>query len=79
MDWFHIAGRGDVASVSNDEDYENDRGYLVGEQVLIDGVIYTVKGVEAWALRIIVKGAPIGLLVKEPRQISTDDASASTT
>lgn len=67
LDWFHIKDRGDVASVLNDADYENNTGHLIDERVLLDGVPYTVKGVEAWALQTIRKGALIGLLVAETR------------
>lgn len=66
--WFHIKGRGHVVSVINDEDFEKDSHHLLGEQVSIDGVIYTVKGVEAYCLQTVRKGASIGLLV-----VDTDD------
>lgn len=66
--WWYLKDRGDVASVLNDEEYENGKGHLVGETVKIDGFVYTVKGVEAYAKPIIRKGERINLLVAEPRQ-----------
>jgi hypothetical protein len=63
--WWRAIGRGDVASVINDEDFEKDECHLFGEKVLIDGHVYTVKGVEAHCLQTIRKGSPISLLVAE--------------
>lgn len=68
-EWFHIKGRGDVAAVRNDEEFERDTGHLIGEKVMLDGVVYTVKGVESHAITPIRKGAPIALLIAEPRRI----------
>jgi hypothetical protein len=78
VDWHRVTGRGDVANVLNDEEYENGKSHLIGEKVLIDGQVYTVAGVEAFALRIIPKGSPIGLLVREPRSISDAEITSST-
>lgn len=80
--WYKVAGRGDVASVRNDEEYENGKGHLVGEKVLIDGQVYTVKGVEAYCLMTIRRGSPIGLLVAErrstpPTTVERDSVTAS--
>ena len=72
-DWWHIKGRGDVASVRNDEEYENGCRHLIGEKVSIDGHVYTVKGVEAPCIQTIRKGVVIGLLVHEPRALYTDE------
>ena len=65
-DWYRIAGRGDVATVINDEDFENGTGHMQGERVFIDGALYVVKGICCWATFRIPKGAPIGLLVAPP-------------
>lgn len=74
LDWYHLKGRGDVACVLNDEDFENDgRHHMIDEKVLIDGHVYTVKGVETFAILHIRKGSSIGLLLAEPRR--TDDAA----
>lgn len=62
--WFDITGRGRVASVRNDEDFDRDTKHLIGERVEIDGAVYEVLGVESYALQTIRKGMPIGLLVK---------------
>lgn len=73
MDWFHLKGRGDIACVLNDQDFDNDGSFhMVGEKVLIDGHVYTVKGVETWCILHIGKGQPIGLLLAEPREVRTE-------
>jgi len=66
IDWYEIKGRGKVASVINDQEFERDTRHLWGEEVLIDGLPYIVRGVESYALQTIRVGAPIGLLV-EPK------------
>ena len=50
-DWFTISGHGRVASVSSDglPPGPSDGRDLVGQEVMIDGLRYTVKGVE-WCL-----------------------------
>lgn len=63
-DWFDIKGRGRVAEVRNDEEFQRDKGHLIGEVVEIDGKQYKVLGVESYALATIRKGSPIGLLVE---------------
>jgi hypothetical protein len=68
--WFHIKGRGDVAAVVNDEEFQRDTQHLIGERVMIDGNVYTVVGVETFCLEWIREGAPISLLVKEGRVVA---------
>ena len=63
-DWYDIKGRGRVASVLNDEEYERDTRHLFGEVVSIDGQTYRVLGVESYAIQTIRKGMPIGLWVE---------------
>lgn len=59
---YHITGRGDAFSVEAPFDFE-DRSVLYGP-AKIDGTVYEVIGVEAYAMVKIRKGSPIGLLVK---------------
>lgn len=68
--WFHIKDLGDVAEVRNDEEFERDRGHMMGEKVSLDGVVYTIKGIESYCITPIPKGSPIGLLIAEPRDTS---------
>lgn len=62
-EWFHIEGRGDVASVRLDRDCLKDELLATFKHVVIDGKNYEVKGVESWALQTIREGQMIGLLV----------------
>ena len=63
LDWYHVTGRGDVAYVLNDEEYENGRGHMIGETVLLDGKEYVVKGIEYHCVLTVPKGVNIGLHV----------------
>jgi hypothetical protein len=60
-----IVGRGTVFIVTNPQ--ERDRGELnshyLGSEVMINGQVYKVKGVESYTVPIIYKGMKIGLLV----------------
>jgi hypothetical protein len=61
-----IVGRGRVFVVKNDRDRDRHHIGLHGEHVKIDGVVYTVKGVEYFHWRdVIPEGQHIGLLVNE--------------
>jgi hypothetical protein len=62
QDWFTIAGRGRVASFAAIEGF-NPRT-LLNQDVLIDGKLYHVVGVESYALKD-VTGCNFGLLVKD--------------
>lgn len=64
-DWYHITGRGWAATCKN-PDRINPRP-LVGQEVLIDGTRYLIKGVETFAVHDdhpAVRG-PFSLLVGE--------------
>lgn len=66
-DWFEIRGRGWAASIAGIEGF--DPRPLTGQQVEIDGIQYTVRGVE-WDLVSSI-GKPFALLVGERKvQIS---------
>jgi len=60
---FEIKNRGKVFMVINDKDRFKSDNDLIGCEVIIDGVIYRVKGIESFAIENIKKGNPIGLLV----------------
>lgn len=66
--WYQIKNLGWSAAVINDERFEKDTGHLIGEQVEIDGHVYTVKAVGCWCIQFIRVGAPIDLLIEgEPK------------
>lgn len=65
--WIEIKGRGRLAQVDCPFDWnkEDPSQNMIGDEVLIDGKLYRVKGIESWAVTHISRGAPIGLLVEE--------------
>jgi hypothetical protein len=63
VEWYNIKGRGDVANVYIDRDCEREKLRETFQRVILDGKEYEVLGVEAWAIHMIRKGAPIGFLV----------------
>lgn len=75
--WYDIKGRGRVAGVINDEEFAKDSNHLIGELVSIDDEVYRVRGVEAYALATIRRGAPIGLLVEPVPMDHASDAVRS--
>lgn len=62
---YNIKGRGNVFVVRNQVTQKREElsKSLLGKEVEIDGVLYKVKGVESHCVPIIIKGAPIGLMV----------------
>jgi len=62
QDWWYLKGRGWVAMTNNDRECE-DYSHLMEEEVLIDGHLCTVKGVESHLTCSQRVGAHIGLLV----------------
>lgn len=62
---FYITGRGRVFVVANPSEQPREAlaGRLVGAEVLIDGVVMRVHGVDSHATPIIRAGDGIGLLV----------------
>lgn len=60
--WHEVTGRGWVATFPGAPGF--DPRPLVGQQVLIDGKAYTVRGVETFAIPD-ASGKPFGLLVGE--------------
>lgn len=65
-DKFEIAGRGTAYAVRLPETMDNEKigERYIGKQVMIDGKVFTVKGVEAWAIPTLRAGAPISFLVE---------------
>lgn len=64
-DWYTVKGRGRVAAVESPVDFENGKSPFLGKIVIIDGTYFKVIGVESYAIHIIRKGTPIGLMVEE--------------
>jgi hypothetical protein len=64
--WYTLTGRGQVATFGRNrlpDGVQNPRE-LIGQQVSVDGVLYTVKALEHWA--IVCEGEcghPFGLLL----------------
>lgn len=63
IDSFEIKEHGTVFMVMNDEDRTRDNNDLINTEVIINDVVYKVKGVDSFAIKNIKKGNPIGLLV----------------
>jgi hypothetical protein len=66
-EWWRIAGRGNVYACKMPETIE---GSLHLKEVKIEGHVYTVTGVEMFAIndRTLHKGRSVGLLVRGPRK-----------
>lgn len=64
-DKYHITGRGDVYGVrANPGYYDKTPRELVGETVLIDGVEYVIKGIDAFAIGLPYPlSLPFGIIV----------------
>ena len=62
---FHIKDRGDVYSVKAPHEYQRDKCPFLYKDVLIDGSLFHVIGVESFAVCPTRRAAEIGLLVKE--------------
>ena len=62
IEWWELRGRGWVANIDGITGF-NPRP-LVGQQVEIDGTVYTVKGVETYMIPD-PSGMPFGLLVAQ--------------
>ena len=68
-DWVYIPGRGWAAITQCPEYWDKNlppNGWGLGDEVLIDGRLYTVRGIESYAMPSLSKGTPIGLLVGDP-------------
>jgi hypothetical protein len=63
-DTFHVTGRGKVFAFKGIKGFHP--GVLRGKEVMIDGMLYQVRGVELYAIPD-PTGRDFGLLVKEPK------------
>jgi len=65
LEKYHINGRGDVYAVMAEaDDFDITPRELQGETVLIDGVEYVVKGIDAFAIGLpYPKSLSFGILV----------------
>ncbi len=82
VDWFHITGRGWVATTHSDRSCDRFQfdADLLGTDVLLDGNQYTVRGVEQRRPGTpIGVGEPIGLLIAGQPVIESSDADAPST
>ena len=67
-DTFQIAGRGTVHVVRCPGDCPREKlADMIGREATIDGTVYTVRGIERFAVPLIRAGMPIGLMV-EPKE-----------
>lgn len=66
LGWHRVKGRGWLASVESDKEYDRSHPEIIGERVLIDGEEFLVKAVERFMpLPPIYPGERIGLLVEK--------------
>lgn len=67
LEWSTLPGRGDVAVVVLDRNYQRSQMLKDLAKVLIDGLEYEVIGIESFAIESQRKGLKVGLLVEKRR------------